>query len=488
MVFSSEQFIFLFLPLFLAVYYLTPAKLKSWALVLGSYSFYAWWRVDFLFLLIAVTLWTYWFGLRIQQRTVETERQLYCTIGVIGCLSVLGVFKYFNFFLDSFAVAFGTTSDALGVHWQLILPIGISFYVFQSISYLVDIKRKDAPATRSFVDFAAFIALFPQLIAGPILRFKDLADQITSREHSFEKFSKGMTLFTVGLAKKILLADAIAPIADSAFAATDPSFAVAFLGMFAYTLQLYFDFSGYSDMALGLGLMIGFQFIQNFDRPYISRSITEFWRRWHISLSVWLRDYLYVPLGGNRVGPTRTYVNLCLVMLLGGLWHGSNWTFVLWGAWHGGWLALERATGWGAKAKDHWISLPFTFVLVMLGWVVFRAETVSSAFESYAGLIGLNGFALPDDYLVGLPQDAFLFLMLSAAIVVLEGRIRSFYLAITDSSDPVGQQAGSPGGAIAAASSLAMPLVSATAVSALFFLAIAKLAEQSFSPFLYFQF
>lgn len=483
MVFSSEQFLFLFLPLFLLAYYMTPVAKRSWTIVAGSYLFYAWWRVDFLFLLIGTTAWTYFFGLKIQEHDGSKRAKIFCAIGVAGCLAVLGVFKYLNFFIDSFAALAGTTPDQLGVHWRLILPIGISFYVFQSISYLVDIYRKDAPATRSFIDFAAFIALFPQLIAGPILRFKDLAGQISHRVHSVNMFVDGVSRFTVGLAKKVLLADAVAPIADASFALSDPTFAEAFLGMLAYSLQLYFDFSGYSDMAIGLGMMMGFRFIENFNRPYISRSITEFWRRWHISLSVWLRDYLYIPLGGNRKGVRRTYVNLITVMLLGGLWHGASWTFVIWGAWHGCWLAIERATRWSYTSHKYWISLPVTFLLVMIGWVVFRAETVGSAFTIYGGLVGLNGFALRADYLVGLTQDSFIFLLLSLAIVALEGRIVTFFNP--GSSEP---QVTPGGQMVLSASASYRQIANSILLSALMVLTVAKLAEQSFSPFLYFQF
>ena len=309
MVFSSETFLFLFLPLFLAIYYLTPARGRSMVILFASYLFYGWWRFDFLLLLFLTTLWTFCIGLMIRQ-TLDTPRaRIWCTIGVAGCLAVLGVFKYLNFFIDSFAELIGTDAAGLGVHWRLILPIGVSFYVFHSISYLVDVTRKDAEATLKFFDFAAFISLFPQLVAGPILRFKDLADQFTHRTHSLPMFADGLALFIVGLGKKVLLADTIAPLADVAFATPDPTAGLAWLGSLAYMMQLYFDFSGYSDMAVGLGLMMGFRFRKNFDMPYISRSITEFWRRWHISLSVWLRDYLYIPwaaTGSGRRAPLST--------------------------------------------------------------------------------------------------------------------------------------------------------------------------------------
>lgn len=488
MVFSSETFLFLFLPLFLAVYYLTPNRFRSLTILLGSYVFYGWWRVDFLGLLVLTTMWTYGFGLAIERAPTLQARQWALGIGVAGCLGVLAVFKYLNFFVDSLAALAGTDAAGLGIHWRLILPIGISFYVFQSISYLIDVHRKDVKATTSFFDFAAFIALFPQLVAGPILRFKDLADQFQDRRHTPQLFADGLARFTIGLAKKVLLADALAPIADMAFAAPDPSAPLAWAGAIAYALQLYFDFSGYSDMAIGLGMMMGFRFMENFDAPYISRSITEFWRRWHISLSVWLRDYLYVPLGGNRKGPLRTYVNLVLVMLLGGLWHGANWTFVLWGAWHGGWLAAERALGLG-RTDGGWTAHLRTLFIVLLGWIMFRAVSVEQAGHVYAGLFGLNGWTLPPEVALHLQAQTYALILIAACLALAEPRLRDWarlhYFPTSDETlgtdlaiHPAFQPRLTP----------ANSLLPSFLVTALAVLCVMRLAEQSFSPFLYFQF
>ncbi len=253
-------------------------------------------------------------------------------MGVTGNLGALAYFKYWNFGVDNVNAVLGAAGHEPLSVGTVLLPIGISFYTFQAISYLVDVYRRDAPPERSVVSFAAFIALFPQLIAGPVLRYKDLVDQFQEREHSLRRFSEGARRFFVGLSMKVLVADVAAPLADAVFAAPAPSLTEAWLGTLAYTIQLFFDFAGYSSMAIGIGLMIGFRFIENFDQPYISGSITEFWRRWHISLSSWLRDYLYIPLGGNRKGEARTYVNLGLTMVLGGLWHGASWNFLLGGA------------------------------------------------------------------------------------------------------------------------------------------------------------
>ncbi|ODS55950.1 MAG: poly(beta-D-mannuronate) O-acetylase [Agrobacterium sp. SCN 61-19] len=482
MVFSSETFLFLFLPLFLAAYYLTPDRFKSWTILIGSYLFYCWWRPDFLLLFVGVTAWAYGCGLMIERWEGQAKAKIPLVLGVVGCLSVLGVFKYLNFFVDSFAALLGTTPDELGVHWRLILPIGISFYVFQAVGYVIDVYRKDTPATRNFVDFAAFIALFPQLIAGPILRFKDLADQFHSRSHSLALFSTGLGVFTIGLAKKVLLADSIAPVADAAFASGNVTFVEGWLGAAAYTLQLYFDFSGYSDMAIGLGLMMGFKFIRNFDTPYVSASITEFWQRWHISLSTWLRDYLYIPLGGNRLGPLRTYLNLFLVMLLGGLWHGAAWTFVLWGAWHGGWLAVERYTGYARAGLNKAFTVPATLLLVVIGWVMFRAASVGEAFSVYAGMLGLNGMAPSLEFLASVNQEHLVFIMIAVVAVVMEPRFK--HLTDPDRVPLIGTPQVAADGTVIATSSIAYPL----AMTALLAVTIARLAEQSASPFLYFQF
>ena len=476
MVFSSETFLFLFLPLFLALYYLTPFRFRSALILAGSYLFYGWWRFDFLLLLFLTTLWAYGFGHLIFVNRGTRAATRYCTIGVAGCLAVLGVFKYLNFFVDSFAALLGTDAAGLDIHWRLILPIGVSFYVFHSISYLVDVYRGDAKPPRSFFDFAAFIALFPQLVAGPILRFKDLAHQFEHRTHSAELFADGMARFTVGLGKKVLIADSVAPLADLAFATPDPTAPVAWLGAIAYMLQLYFDFSGYSDMAVGLGKMMGFRFHDNFDAPYTSASITEFWRRWHISLSVWLRDYLYIPLGGNRFGEGRTYVNLMTVMVLGGLWHGANWTFVLWGVWHGGWLAYERWSGL-ARAPKTALHVGRTLLVVLIGWVAFRAPDFTAALSYYGAMLGANGLALPVEMALQITRESLVIGGLAILLAGAEPRLRGmvvqrYYVAH------------GPAGTLTAVGTLVPALVT----TLIFALCLMRLAEQSFSPFLYFQF
>ncbi len=396
MIFSSVFFVFGFLPLFLTLYYLAPRRARSLMILLGSYAFYGWWRVDYLAVVFGISVFSFLAASVAASARSQTMRTWAVRVGVTVDLIILGYFKYTMFVLgglSDLSQAFGGAAIAVPA---IILPIGISFHTFQSISYIIDVARKDAPPARNLIDFLAFGALFPQLIAGPVLRYKDLAEQFSSRSHTAAKFVEGIGRFAQGLAMKVLIADNVAPTVDRVFALTNPTGAEAWLGALAYTIQLFFDFAGYSAMAIGLGLMIGFRFIENFDAPYASRSITEFWRRWHISLSMWLRDYLYLPLGGNRRGPLRTYLNLSLTMVLGGLWHGANWTFLLWGAWHGLWLAVERALG--AKTKGsvwpHMIAWPFTMTLVVVGWVMFRATTVREAFSVYAGMSGQNGWPI----------------------------------------------------------------------------------------------
>lgn len=473
MVFSSNVFLFLFLPLFLAVYYLTPFRLKSFVIFVGSFLFYGWWRYDFLLLFAGVIVWNHLIAKRIVANDGTMRGRRWMQAGVVGNLLVLGIFKYFNFGVDSLNALLESAGMQPMEAIKIILPIGISFYIFQSISFVIDVYRKDAPPARSLIDFAAYTSLFPQLIAGPVLRYKDLADQFVDRKHSMDLFSRGAYRFMLGFCKKIMIADTVGILADSAFALPNPSAGDAWIGALAYTVQLYFDFTAYSDMAIGIGMMLGFHFMENFNAPYIARSITEFWRRWHISLSTWLRDYLYIPLGGNRKGKFRTYVNLFLTMLLGGLWHGANWTFVIWGGWHGAWLAIEKALN--MKPDDHATSTllrrgaatVFTFFLVIIGWVMFRATSVDRAFDMYQGMFGFNGWGISDAYawqLAGMPVTA-----LIAGLIII--------FAVPFAENKYGKKIREMTG-----------FIPQMLMIGLFMLSVLKLSYQSYSPFLYFQF
>lgn len=411
MVFSSHIFLFYFLPLALTLYYLAPRRAKHIVLTLVSYLFYGWANPYFVVLMFSSTVIDYFCGLAIAERlgtgrnrNIERltpgagrsrAQRTALWISICTNLGLLGFFKYANFGMDNASALLG----ALGLEeyqWKnflrITLPLGISFYTFQSMSYSIDVYRGHAKAIRNFTDFSCYVAMFPQLVAGPIVRFHEVADQLESRSHTSEKFARGVAFMSCGLAKKIFLANACGKVADVCFEASSLNVVDAWFGVFAYSFQIYFDFSAYSDMAIGLGLMLGFMFPKNFDSPYLSESITEFWQRWHQSLSNWLRDYLYIPLGGNRKGDGRTYVNLAMVMFLGGLWHGASWNFICWGGVHGTMLAFERTQG---KNAIYW-RLPrsarvgITFLITSLAWVFFRSPNMGSAMGYFGSLIGLG--------------------------------------------------------------------------------------------------
>lgn len=385
MLFNSYEFLFIFFPVVFLVYHFGVKR--TWKvpfLLIASYYFYGHWNYKFLPLLLFSTIVDYLVGIQIEKTNDKKRQKGLLYLSLVMNLGVLGFFKYSNFFIDNVNVVL----DYCGIYRfdnipNIVLPVGISFYTFQSLSYTIDLYRSHSKAYHRFTPFAAYVALFPQLIAGPIIRHTELVDQleISARERiSIKKINRGLTFFIIGLSKKILIADTIAKAIDPVISMMDiVSTLEAWMCAFGYTLQLYFDFSGYSDMAIGLGLLLGVQFPQNFNSPYKSYSITDFWRRWHITLSSWLKDYLYISLGGNRKGKKRTYINLFLTMLLGGLWHGAAWTYVIWGGVHGGMLSLERCFNWDKKSPTvfkHRMRVILTFFIVVIGWVIFRAENI----------------------------------------------------------------------------------------------------------------
>jgi alginate O-acetyltransferase complex protein AlgI len=480
MVFTSPVFLFLFLPFFLAVYYMSPARWRSAVILAGSSVFYGWWRMDFLALLYGIIGWNWLVAIGIELWRGQPRAKMLLQGGIAVNLLALGYFKYWNFGVNSlFAILVKA-----GIHpptglIEVLLPIGISFFVFHGISYIVDVWRQDTPATRNFFDFAAFITLFPHLIAGPVLRYKDLAWQFKNRHHGPDIFSEGAYRFMLGFSKKVLIADTVAPLSDAAFALTDPSMADAWLGCVAYTIQLYFDFAGYSEMAVGLALMMGFRFIENFNYPYISRSITEFWRRWHISLSTWLRDYLYIPLGGNRKGNVRTYINLMLTMLLGGLWHGANWTFIIWGGWHGMLLAIERLLKIGPETPASIPARIFptaaTLLAIMLGWVMFRAPHVETAIAFYKAMAGFNGLPVSADLRWQIKGMGLCALVVGIIVVFAQPYFARYREPVMLSKESVAVKS-------------AMPLPMQVGAVSFFLLAVTRLLAMNYSPFLYFQF
>ena len=400
MLFNSYEFLVLFLPLVRLGYYVVLPK--SWRLgflTVASYIFYGWWDYRFCSLMFLTTVIDYVAALGIYRARTPAAKKGWMLLSVVSGLTLLGFFKYYGLFAQT-GNALASWLHGAPVHplpaLDLILPIGISFYTFHSMSYAIDVYRGAVAPARNFINFACFVSLFTQLVAGPIIRYRDLTDQLLHRTHTLDKAARGVAFFVLGLVKKVIVADGVASLVPLVFGEPHPGLAEAWVGVLAYTVQIYFDFSGYSDMAVGLGYLFGFQIAQNFHSPYRAVSITDFWRRWHMSLSTWLRDYLYIPLGGSRLGVRRTYLNLFLTMLLGGLWHGANWTFVVWGAYHGLLLALERALGMSAAPGRLAAALrqALTFLLVMVGWVFFRCDTLPQALTLLGGLVGLNGVGL----------------------------------------------------------------------------------------------
>jgi len=394
MVFSSITFLFYFLPIFLVFYFLTPTiKGKNVVTLLFSLVFYAWGEPRFIVILLFSIVFNYFAALMIDEREGR-GRRIALAVAVAGNLLVLGIFKYANFVTGNLA----TLLAPLGVaapRTHIALPLGISFFTFHCLSYIIDIYRRRFRANRDPVDIALYISLFPQLVAGPIVRYKTVARQLDARRFTLARVSVGARIFIIGLAQKVLVADVVAPLVQVAFDQVhDRSMLEAWIGLLSYTVQIYFDFAGYSNMAIGLGIVLGFTFPRNFRLPYTSLSITEFWRRWHMSLSSWLRDYLYIPLGGNRGSNAQTYRNLVMVFLLCGLWHGANWTFVLWGAWHGAFLVIERLGLQSVLARFptliRWL---YALLAVMGGWVLFRAASLPEAVNYFAGLAGRHGLA-----------------------------------------------------------------------------------------------
>jgi alginate O-acetyltransferase complex protein AlgI len=395
MVFSSPVFLFLFLPLtLLLVLLFRGLKAQNTVLLLASLLFYAWGEQQYVLLMLAVALFNHGCALLLER---TGRRQWVVVLAVVVDLACLIWFKYAGFLGEQLAPLFRVLGVFQAPLDPIHLPIGVSFFIFHSLSYVLDVHRRTAPAQGSPGVTALYIAFFPQLVAGPIIRYHDVAEQFTRRVVDLSGFAYGVRRFVVGLAKKVLVADLCARIADPVFALPDAQLTapVAWLGMVAYAVQIYFDFSGYSDMAIGLARMFGFRFIENFNRPYAAASLREFWKRWHISLTNFFRDYLYIPLGGNRRGPVRTYLNLVIVFLLTGLWHGASWTFVVWGALHGFFMLLERA-GLGALL-DRWpriIGRVYMLLVVLMAWVFFRCDDITHAWR-YVVVLFTPGHGVP---------------------------------------------------------------------------------------------
>ena len=474
--FASPLFLWFFLPLVLLAVVALPASWRNGVVAVASVVFYATGAGATTVLLLGCTAVNFVAGRAVEPRegSVGRRRRQVLTGVVTLDLVVLGVWKYAGFASQQVATVshwFGLDVGTVSV----VLPIGISFYTFHLISYVVDVHRGLRPALRDPVAFVAYTAMFPQLVAGPVVRYHEIADQLQQvRTHRLDDVAAGFPRFALGLVKKVVVADSLAPIANACFATApqDVTTGVAWLGALTYTLQLYFDFSGYSDMAIGLGRMLGFRLPENFDRPYSAVTVTDFWRRWHMSLSRWFRDYLYIPLGGSRGSTARTYRNLVLVFLLVGLWHGAAWTFVLWGAFHGALLVVERLTGTGAVPADpRWVALrrAGTLALVVLGWVLFRSPDLATAGSVLGALVVPDPGGLTDVVAASITHQRVLVLVLAATVVLLPRRRSTGRFVAADRGVPAG----------------ALRLVVMTAGTGY---AAVLVAAGTFSPFLYFQF
>ncbi len=485
MPFSSVIFLFGFLPIFLVAYHLAPSRSRNAVALLGSLCFYAWGAPRFLPVLVAISALDFVFSRKIAaaERGSRARSRL-LTLAVCLNLALLFYFKYSNFVVhesNRLLMLFGKTA----IPWQdVILPMGISFVTFEEISYLVDVFRGTAAPARRFSDYALFLSLFPHSIAGPIFRWKDLEEQLRERTRTLNQVFDGFLRFSFGLTKKVLIANHVAHVADQVFAldAWRVPTSYAWVGLLAYTLQIYFDFSGYSDMAIGLGMMMGFSFKENFAAPYSASTITEFWRRWHISLSTWLRDYLYIPLGGSRSGEAKRYRNLVIVFLVCGFWHGANWTFLAWGGYHGTWLVIERTRGWDrfARSLPKFVALPLTFVLVMFGWVLFRADSLGRAAQYFGRLLSWHPLHSPDAlYSWGelLPNRVIFFGIagLLGCVLMVWPRAEAFVAWL------IGKRTGP-------SASLGVELARFAFAISGFTLSVFSLVNSKFNPFIYFRF
>ena len=467
MLFSSTIFLFVFLPLVTGVYYACPRSWRNRWLLATSLFFYAWGEPRYLMVMLGSILLNHVGALWIASIPFSRRWRRHGALGVV-CglnLALLVYFKYANFLIENMNVALGCNLKSTGV-W---MPIGISFFTFQSLSYVMDVYRKEVEPQRNLAKTALFISFFPQLIAGPILKYHDICRQIEMRNETVTDVAAGLRRFVVGLGKKVLLANPMGAVANPIFSMDSLDAPLAWLGAVAYALQLYFDFSGYSDMAIGLGRVFGFTIQENFTYPYISKSIAEFWRRWHISLGSWFREYLYYPLGGNRKGQGRTILNLLIVFMATGIWHGANWTFLIWGLWHGLFIMMERIFGYsasGGRLKNTILHL-YVIAVFGLGWVLFRADSMTQAGDYFAALFGFSGEGrVPFSVSYFLTRKTLLTLgvaLLASTPLFQMGRIRL---------------AGLPG----------MVLARDVVLLAILFLSVLSIASGTYNPFIYFRF
>jgi alginate O-acetyltransferase complex protein AlgI len=474
MVFSSSLFLLYFLPAFLVIYYLIPRGLKNIFTLLASIFFYAWGAPDFIIVVLGTIVIDYYLVDIMHKSTLRKARRILLGMSVVLNVGLLAYFKYTNFLIENFNELMGWFGVEPAKWAYVALPIGISFFTFQKMTYGIDVYRGVHKPLKHVSDFALYILMFPQLIAGPIVRFNEIADQIEDRR-AFEKIDErllGFFRFVIGLSKKVLIANVLGEQVDKIFAleTIDISTPVAWMGIIAYSFQIYYDFSGYSDMAIGLGRMIGFRFPENFNNPYISQNITEFWRRWHITLGRWMRDYLYIPLGGNKVSEKRLYLNLWIVFLISGLWHGAAWNFVIWGAFHGFFLVADRMfLVMLTRPLGKIPNIAITYFLTLIGWVLFRAETLTFAFDYIGRMFAFDGVGI-DWYF----DNEFMTMLVFGAIfgfIAGFGKIESWWMNLLNTEKKAWE--------------LVLMIFGAVIFT---IICIASITSSGFNPFIYFRF
>ncbi|MGL6104546.1 MBOAT family O-acyltransferase [Romboutsia sp.] len=473
MVFSSLVFLFVFFPMILTLYYLSNNKYKNYLLLAASLFFYAWGEATYVIIMLISILANYICGLMVKEDNSQKLRKIGLIIAILFNVGMLGVFKYTGFFVTNLNMVLNTHIPVP----QIVLPLGISFFTFQAMSYVIDVYRHDAKVQRNLLNLALYISLFPQLVAGPIVRYQTIADQINNRTHTITKFADGVNRFIIGMGKKVIIANSLGMLADSVFAtpSSDLTIISSWLGIIAYSLQIFFDFSGYSDMAIGLGKMFGFEFLENFNYPYISKSASEFWRRWHISLGSWFRDYVYFPLGGSRKGTLRTYINLFIVWFLTGFWHGADWTFIMWGLYFGLLIGLEKAFLEEKILNKVFQPIRHLYLLisVIIGWVFFRADNAVYAVDFIKVMFGMGTNPLYNGQTLAYINDYWYTLALGIVfsmpvIKYIKGKISSKNTKILNNDITY--------------------LLHSLVLTGLFFIVILSLVNSTYNPFLYFRF
>ena len=410
MVFSDLIFLYFFLPIFFVCYFLVKNRFKNFVLLFFSLIFYGWGEPKFLFLMVISVLQTYIFGILIEKYRYTKLKNVFSLISIVLSFSLLVIFKYADFIIGSINSVFSSSVPLV----HLALPIGISFYTFQTASYIIDVARGETKAQRSFVNLAAYVTMFPQLIAGPIVRYSDINERLENRNHTIDGIGDGITRFVIGLSKKVLISNQLYAVCDAFKTTSEPSVLFYWLYAVAYTLHIYFDFSGYSDMAIGLGKVFGFDFLENFNYPYISKSITEFWRRWHISLGTWFKDYVYIPLGGSRCKKPRAAFNIFVVWMFTGLWHGAAWNFVLWGIFYAVLLMGEKFLYGKLLEKTKILKHVYVLLAVIIGFVLFDSPTLSDTLNSVASLFFLKGLPIVSNQAIYYLKSYALILIVSA--------------------------------------------------------------------------